>query len=124
MGCSSSGCPEDDIADGVMTIVEVPDGVTMDCCGTAALPPPQPAMPRKTQKTATVRAPHFVKRLLPSAFGISEPPEILEGHQENQSECQQRHHTLPGNGCEAYGNRKWQHRAAARRYGDRKRRGR
>src|SRR3989442_13947590 len=68
MGCSCNGCPEDDIADGVMTIVEVPDGVTMDCCGTAALPPPQPAMPRKRQKTATVRAPHFVNRLLPSAF--------------------------------------------------------
>ena len=36
-GCSSRGCPEDDIAVGVMAIVEVPDGVTMDCCGTAAL---------------------------------------------------------------------------------------
>src|SRR6266849_828423 len=68
MGCSSSGCPEDDVAAGVMTIVEVPAGVMMDCCGTAALPPPQPAMPRKTQKTAMVRPLHPVKRPLPSAF--------------------------------------------------------
>src|SRR5882724_4572231 len=68
MGCSSSGCPEEDIAVGVITIVEVPDGVTMDCWVTAAFPPPQPAMPRKTQKTAAVRALYLVKRLLPLAL--------------------------------------------------------
>ena len=43
MGCNCNGCPEEDIAVGVMTIVEVPDGVTMVAGVTAAvLPPPHP----------------------------------------------------------------------------------
>src|SRR5882724_5923797 len=68
MGCNCSGCPDEDIAAGVITIVEVPEGVTMGGDVTAALPPPQPVAPRKTHKTAMVRASYIVKRLLPAAL--------------------------------------------------------
>ena len=60
MGCNCSGCPDEDIAAGVITIVEVPEGVTMGGGVTAALPAalpaPQPLKLTPTQKTTTVNA--------------------------------------------------------------------
>src|SRR5260370_3606084 len=69
MGCSCSGCPEGDIADGVIVIVEVPEGVTMagGVTGgggvTAELPLPQPAAYNTEHRKIAVRAPLRAKRL-------------------------------------------------------------
>lgn len=43
MGCSCSGCPEEDIAVSEMVIVELPGGVTMGGGVVVALLLPQPA---------------------------------------------------------------------------------
>jgi hypothetical protein len=70
MGWSCKGWPESDIALGVITIVEVPEGVTIADGGgawIAALPPPQPATPTITQKIVAVKAPQTTKRFLPFA---------------------------------------------------------
>src|SRR5258708_366712 len=69
MGCSCSGCPEGDIADGVIVIVEVPEGVTMagGVTGgggvTAELPLPQPAAYNTEHRKIAVRALLLAKRL-------------------------------------------------------------
>ena len=66
--CNCSGCPEEDIAVGVITIVEVPGGVTMGGGVTAALPPPQPATPNATQRTTAPSAPLKINCLLSAAL--------------------------------------------------------
>jgi hypothetical protein len=66
MGWSCKGWPESDIALGVIEIVDVPEGVTIGGGGvTAALPPPQHATPRITQRIVAVNAPQTASRLLP-----------------------------------------------------------
>jgi hypothetical protein len=68
MGWSWSGLPVEDMALGVTIIVEVPEGVMMGGGTIEAVPPPQPAMPQATQKTALARTVASLKRLGPRAF--------------------------------------------------------
>lgn len=60
------------------TIVEIPEGVTIDGGATrgarAALPPPQPATPTNAQKMAALRIPQTAIRLLPMAVSNARKP--------------------------------------------------
>ena len=64
MGCNCSGCPVEDIAVGVITIVEVPAGVMIGGgVKTAALPPPQPSILMLANAAITTNAPLSAIRL-------------------------------------------------------------
>jgi|SRR5215467_2149235 len=62
MGCSCSGCPEEEVAASVMVSIEVPGGVTIGGGATATEPPPQPARPRNRQRIAETKTPQSAKR--------------------------------------------------------------
>lgn len=66
MGCNCRGWPDEDVAEGEIVMVEMPEGVMIGGGGgvTAALPPPQPEKLSVTQKSAAERAPQSAKRLL------------------------------------------------------------
>jgi hypothetical protein len=68
MGGSWSDLPEEDIALSVIVMVEVPEGVMTGGGVRKALPPPQPATPRTTLKTAVARTAQSLKRLGPAAL--------------------------------------------------------
>lgn len=59
--------PVEDMALGVTVIMEVPEGVMMGGGTVEAVPPPQPATPQVTQKTALARTVASLKRLGPPA---------------------------------------------------------
>jgi hypothetical protein len=59
--------PVEDMALGVTVIVEVPEGVKMGGGTMEAVPPPQPATPQATQKTALARTVESLKRMGPPA---------------------------------------------------------
>jgi hypothetical protein len=103
MGGSWRGLPVEDMALGVTVIVEVPDGVTIGGGGgtTEALPPPQPATPQATQKTALARTVASLKRLEPPAF--CKVRKVLEASRRSSASAKKGNRCRPGVGLRRNG---------------------